>query len=65
MSTWERPRKQTLTVADLCRAIEERRLPARVRDGMYEVRSGDLRRLAGGEERPPLRHAPELHRSAS
>jgi hypothetical protein len=64
MPTWERPRKQLLTVADLCRAIEERRLPTRVRDGMYEVRSGDLRRLVSGEERPQ-RHAPEPHRSAS
>jgi hypothetical protein len=65
MSTWERPRKQTLTVADLCRAIEERRLPTRVRDGMYEVRPGDLRRLAGGEERPRMRPTTEPHRSAS
>ena len=65
MSTWGHPREQTLTVADLCRAIEERRLPARVRDGMYEVRSGDLRRLADGEERSLRRHVSEPHRSAS
>jgi hypothetical protein len=65
MSTWERPRKQALTIADLCRAIEEGRLPARKRGGMYEVRPDDVRRLAGGETRWSLRRAPMAHRSAS
>jgi hypothetical protein len=65
MLIWERPRKQALTIADLCRAIEKGRLPARKRDGMYEVRPDDIRRLAGGEMRESLRRAPMAHRSAS
>jgi hypothetical protein len=36
---------RAMTVADLCRAIEEHRVPATIRDGVYEVKRGDLRHL--------------------
>jgi hypothetical protein len=39
---WE---ARPLTVAELCAAIAERRVPATTRDGQVEVRARDLRRL--------------------
>lgn len=36
--------EQQMTLAELCQAIEERRLPYTLRDGHYEVRAVDLRR---------------------
>lgn len=42
-----------MTLAELCQAIEERRLPYTISDGHYEVRATDLRRL--GRLRQPSR----------
>lgn len=61
MSTSDRPRQHPVTVADLCRAIEERRVPAHVRNGMYVVRSGDVRRLGGSQDARFTQHAPASH----
>lgn len=36
------------TLADLCQAIEERRVHATIRNGMYVVRWAELDRLARG-----------------
>lgn len=38
-------REHQMTYADLCRAIEDGRLPFTIRDGHYEVRTSDVRRL--------------------
>lgn len=44
------PRKEhqqsIMTLADLCRAIEEHQVRATIQDGTYVVRGADLRRLA-------------------
>lgn len=50
--------KHHITVGDLCRALDEGRIPARVRDGAYEVRWADIRRL--GEQAAPRRIGRQL-----
>ena len=44
---------RSVTVGDLCRALDEGRIPATVREGAYEVRWADVRRL--GEQSDPRR----------
>lgn len=52
--------EQTLTVADLCRAIEAGLVPTTIQDGAYVVKRGDLRRLRGNAEIfPTLRELTE------
>ncbi len=63
MSPSDRPRKHPVTIADLCRAIEQRRVPASVRNGMYVVRSGDVRRLGDSQDDRSARGAPSSRRS--
>ncbi len=38
-------RERRMTLAELCQAIEEGGLPYSIRDGHYEVRAADVRRL--------------------
>jgi hypothetical protein len=63
MSPSDRLRTHPVTVADLCRAIAERRVPASVRNGMYVVRSGDVRRLGDSQDDRSARSAPVSHRA--
>ena len=50
--------RDQMTLAELCQAIEEGRLPYAISDGHYEVRAADLRRLRTlGRGRGSLRFA--------
>jgi hypothetical protein len=57
----------SLTVADLCRAIAEGRVPTRIQDGDYLVALPDLLRLQRSEAGHPMRGggAPGRERPAS
>jgi hypothetical protein len=61
----EKDTQPALTVADLCQAIAEGRVPARQRDDMYVVRRAHLKRLAAEVERRPVRGAPPRRHPAA
>lgn len=53
--------ERQMTYGELCRAIEEGRLPYTIRDGHYELRASDARRLEGlGHTCPALPHPTEI-----
>lgn len=45
----------SLTLADLCQAIADGRLPYTIRSGQYHIKAGDARRLQ--TQKPPKRDA--------
>jgi hypothetical protein len=61
----ERPTRPMPTMADVCQAIEEHRIRATIRDGMYVVRQADLRRLAKRAARPSAIESLASRRPAS
>ena len=46
--------RRTITVAELCQALESGSIPAQMEDGMYVVRSMDLRRFTNPTLRMPV-----------
>ena len=48
--------RQTLTVGELCAAIEDGRLPATLQDNQYQVNGRDLRRFVN-DQQPSTRDA--------
>lgn len=58
--------EQTLTVADLCRAIDAGLVPAIIQDGEYVIKRGDLRRLRSNPDLvPTLRELAPRRKHAS
>lgn len=55
----EQRRSQPRTVADLCHAIEERRIPVTRERDEYVVRQRDLRRWLDGAPRRRLARMPQ------
>lgn len=52
MTADEHRKKQRLTLADLCQAIEEGQIQYTLNDGQYEVTGSDLRRLREDADLP-------------
>ena len=53
--------QQQMTLAELCQAIEEGRVPYTIGDGHYQVRASDLRRMRNlGRFRLALPVPPEI-----